>query len=307
MYGFDEGSVGLPADAMRAFAESRDIKERSGREYLVAIGTFDRFLRASGYTIDKVSEGELSEYKAFLMENYSPRSINLKLSALRSFFKWANREGELEDFSSSIVSVKIPPTSYLGKTSSLEKTRRILEAAEFSEDRYRLRNFAIVCMMARAALSTYDVCNANVGEVGTINGKVYIALRCGWNDEKSTLLRLMPACVEPVLSYLGTSPRRTSDEPLFASQKRAGRLSRQAVALLVKAKAKEAGVDPAEFTPYKLHHTAIRFAIAEGTSAEDVVRMARHADMRTTFAYFRDFDGFGEKEAESKIDRHLSR
>ena len=77
--------------------------------------------------------------------------------------------------------------------------------------------------------------------------------------------------------------------------------------MLVKYKAKEAGLNPAELTPYKLHHTAIRFAIAEGSSAEDVVRMAGHADMRTTFVYYRGLDGFGEKEGESKIDRHLSR
>ena len=100
------------------------------------------------------------------MENYSPRSINLKLSALRPFFKWANGEGEFEDFSATIASVKIPPTSYFGKTNSLKKTRMIFKAAEFSEDRSRLRNLTILCMMARVALSTYDVCKAHVRRCG---------------------------------------------------------------------------------------------------------------------------------------------
>jgi site-specific recombinase XerD len=169
---------------------------------------------------------------------------------------------------------------------------RLLVAAETDPSAARLRNYAIIALLADLGLRVGELVGLDVADLGYERGHRSIRFTGkGGKRRRRALTPASTAAVETYLLHRSMSEAHPVDEltgPLFVTGTGA-RLDRHAVFRLVRRLAQRAGIDAwADLSPHSLRHAFATTARAEGVPLEDVQDAMGHADPRTTRRYDRD-------------------
>ena len=80
-------------EVFETYLLSVDAKESTRGTYRKALDCFSHWMENRGATIQELSHADIVAYKdSLLNSNKSALTVNLYLSALRGFFKWADGE-----------------------------------------------------------------------------------------------------------------------------------------------------------------------------------------------------------------------
>jgi integrase/recombinase XerD len=168
----------------------------------------------------------------------------------------------------------------------------LLAAAEADTGPARVRNHAVIAILADLGLRVGEVVGLDVTDLGYERG--HRSLRFTGKGEVKRRRALTPASTAAVETYLlqrAMAEGRPVDElagPLFVTAT-GGRLDRHAVFRLVRRLAERAGIPAwADLSPHSLRHAFATAARDEGVPLEDVQDAMGHADPRTTRRYDRD-------------------
>jgi site-specific recombinase XerD len=169
---------------------------------------------------------------------------------------------------------------------------RLLVAAETDPRAARLRNHAIIALLADLGLRVGELIGLDVTDLGYERGHRSIRFTGkGGKRRRRALTPASTAAVETYLLHRSMSEAHPVDEltgPLFVTGTGA-RLDRHAVFRLVRRLAQRAGIDAwADLSPHSLRHAFATTARSEGVPLEDVQDAMGHADPRTTRRYDRD-------------------
>lgn len=223
-------------------------------------------------------------YKTSLTQRgLSPRTINRRLSALRSLVSLARRFG-LVTWTLEVDSVKVEPYRDT-RGPGLPAVKRLLAVASGNSPKNR-RDTAILHLLYAANIRRGEVVALDVEDVDLETQTV--AVRGKGKAEKRDLSIPPQTC--QVLS-LWLEARGSEPGPLFTNFDRAGkspggRLTGTSVTRLVRDLGKKAGV---KARPHGLRHTAITrafgLAAEHGYGIEAVQDYGRHASVQTTMIY----------------------
>jgi site-specific recombinase XerD len=168
----------------------------------------------------------------------------------------------------------------------------LLAAAEAEDGPARVRNHAVIAILADLGLRVGEVVGLDVDDLGYERG--HRSLRFtgkGGAKRRRALTPASAAAVETYLLHRSMSEGRPVDDlagPLFVTASGA-RLDRHAVFRLVRRLAERAGIPAwADLSPHSLRHAFATAARDEGVPLEDVQDAMGHADPRTTRRYDRD-------------------
>ncbi|HEY7224591.1 MAG TPA: tyrosine-type recombinase/integrase [Micromonosporaceae bacterium] len=168
----------------------------------------------------------------------------------------------------------------------------LLVAAETDRGGHRLRNHAIIAVLADLGLRVGELVGLDVADLGYERG--HRSIRFTGKGAKPRRRALTPASTAAVETYLLHRAMATGVAvdvlagPLFVTSTGA-RLDRHAVFRLVRRLAERAGIPAwADLSPHSLRHAFATTARAEGVPLEDVQDAMGHADPRTTRRYDRD-------------------
>ncbi|MEK7847727.1 MAG: tyrosine recombinase XerC [Chloroflexota bacterium] len=262
----------------------RRLSPYTQRNYVQALRDFLEYLQSqnvsSGQAIDRLTiRGYLSDLAA---SKPARASVSLRLSALRSFFKYLVREGILS-------------ASPVGKGFQLKRERRLphfLSEAEVrrlvespaSDTPFGLRDRALLELLYASGIRASEVTGLDVGQVSL--GMRQVRVWGKGNKERIALLGV-PAC-RALATYLEqgrphlAGPRATN--AVFLNNK-GGRLTVRGLELIVKKCARLAGLDEARVYPHLLRHTFATHMLEGGADLRIVQELLGHSQLATTQIY----------------------
>lgn len=224
---------------------------------------FFSFLNLKELTRDAVLQ-----YKQELMKTYQPVSVNVKLSALNSFFSFIGRD----DLKLKLL--KIQRSVYCSEEKELSKSEyfRLIQAAEKKKNK-------------RLALLLQTICGTGI-RVSELKYITAAAVNCGEaviQLKGKTRTILIPKKLQKKLkNYLRRE--RIVEGPVFIT--RTGRpLDRSNIWKMMKNLCRDAGVDAKKVFPHNLRHL---FARCFYSIDKDIARLADilgHSSINTTRIY----------------------
>ena len=216
----------------------------------------------------------------------SNRSLARHLSTLRSFFRWACREGHLEkNPGKGLPSPRVPKT--LPRAMTLPDTERLLSADD-DETFVPERERALFELLYATGLRVSEAAGLDCEDVD-------LSERLARVTGKGSRERIVPfgeAAADALRAYMpsraalrhGARRKETgSSEPLFVNA-RGGRLTPRSIARLLKRRLRAAGL-PEEISPHALRHTFATHLLQAGADLRAIQELLGHASLSTTQKY----------------------
>jgi integrase/recombinase XerC len=287
-------SLSRAIDGFESFlADERRFSPRTVLAYRADLDRFAGFWeREFGETpagktpLSRVDTLAVRSYLAHLhRERLANRSLARHLSTLRSFFRWACREGHLEKSpATGLPTPRLPKT--LPRAMTQPDTERLLEVDEAGLVPERERAlfellYATGLRVSEAAgLDLEDVDFA--GRLVRVTGKGRRERIVPFGESAGDALHAyLPS--RAALRHRAGEKESAAGEPLFVNA-RGGRLTSRSMARLLKRRLRAAGL-PAEISPHALRHTFATHLLQAGADLRAIQELLGHASLSTTQKY----------------------
>ena len=228
---------------------------------------------------------ETDALTAFVLDlherGYSDKTKTRKVASAKAFFGFLLEEGvvdknPMEDFSSPGTGESLP------ETLSVEEVEALLSVGD-GDTPMSLRDRAIIEVMYATGVRVSELVSLDIDDVDLDESFV----RCMGKGSKERIIPLHDEAVETVREYLEDGrPSLAGDaagRALFVSRK-GGRLTRQALWLILKGRAQAAGIER-KITPHTLRHSFATHLLIGGAPLRHVQELLGHASITTTQVY----------------------
>lgn len=260
--------------------------------YRKGLDVFMAWLLATGRAGDVTPE-TVRKFKAELAETYSAQTVNLRLAAVRSFFRYLVTTDRLAVNPAAEVRGMKRPKSRRHKRDALTdgEVVDVLETCQIGT-LLGIRDRAILSLMAFCGLREIEVHRANLGNLKTQGDRLVLEVHGKGRleaDQVVIIPRHEERALRAWLTHRRTFRHHGAGDPLFISlsnRSRGARLSLRSIRGVVKARYATAGVVGDDKTAHSLRHSAITNAIRQGGSPMQVQAMARHSSFDTTLGYY---------------------
>jgi len=214
----------------------------------------------------------------------SNRSLSRHLSTLRSFFRWACREGHIEK--NPAKGLPQPRTARtLPRALTLADTLQLLDTSD--EGNLPEREVALFELLYATGLRVSEAAGLDLADLDLesrlvrVTGKGNRERIVPFGDSAADALREYL----PVRSALTARSRHDDDEeePLFVNA-RGGRLTTRSMARLLKRRLRAAGL-PTGISPHALRHTFATHLLQAGADLRAIQELLGHASLSTTQKY----------------------
>ena len=229
------------------------------------------------------------KYKQELINRYSNSTVCLKISSLKSFYRFLNEQELANDITKNIKGAKISK-GFKRDIFTLEQIQEIMK----SIDRTTLvgaRDYAMVNLFLRTGLRSCEVNRANIEDIRNKDGEIVLYVQGKGRTDKDEFVVLTPSMLNILNEYLNMREQKqhiTDTSPLFISlsdRNFGERLSLFSIRWLVKNILREAGINSKRLTTHSTRHTAITLSLLSGADLLEVKEMARHTSVDTTLLY----------------------
>ena len=272
-------------------AEERGVSANTVAAYRNDLAQFAEFLDAeaarqgsTGLPLSAVDRERLAGYLLQLRERgYAPASVARKVAALKTFFHFLRRAGE----------VAIDPTEGLGapevkkappRAIGDHEVRTLFEQAEGRDTPEARRDGAMLRMLYATGMRVSELMTLDIADVQLQEATVRVA---GRGDRSRVLPLDLPTMVS-LRTYLEQARpylvRHDPKQPAFFVNQRGQRLTRQGFWLILKALVKESGLAVA-VTPHTLRHSFATHRLGEGVALAHLQHLLGHASISTTQIY----------------------
>ncbi len=238
----------------------------------------------TGFALSTIDRERLTGYFLNLRDRgYSAASIARKTAAVRSFFQYLRRKGEVatdptEGMGSPEVKKPLP------RTAREEDVRALLAFCARRNTVEGLRDLAMLRLLWATGMRVGELVTLNVADVDLAGGKVRVVGR-GSRERK---LPIDNATVDSLRNYLNEARphlvRNLPSETALVVNQRGMRLTRQGFWLVMKGIVRDAGL-PRMITPHTLRHSFATLQIGEGRGLEELRQLLGHASIATTQIY----------------------
>ena len=260
----------------------RNASRYTVRNYEADLLGFFSFLREENIeSLEEVDKNTLRDYLGQLMERgFARTSISRKLSAVRSFYRYLQRE-ELVSVSPAATISSPKLDRKLPEFLSPEESTRLVEAPDLSTPA-GLRDRAFLELLYAAGLRVSELVSLNTTQINLETREIRV-----WGKGAKERIVLMgdPAARALAVYLADGRPRLTGvfTEALFLNQD-GGRLTVRSVQSFVKAYAKLAGIEK-DVHPHMVRHTFATHLLNGGADLRVVQELLGHASLSSTQIY----------------------
>ena len=245
---------------------------------------FFQFLRLKNVdTLDQVDRQVIRDYLGWLMEQGVVRnSINRRLSAIKSFFKYLVREEILPSNPAEMI-ISSKRDQYLPSVLSVEEVVRLLEAPDLSKAE-GLRDRALLELLYASGLRVSEVVNLDREQVNFNMNEIQVHRGKGTKDR---MVLIGKPAARALTDYLGYGRPELlgekSGNALFLGL-RGERLIERMVQKILEKYSRAAGIGR-RIHPHILRHTFATHMLDGGANLRVVQELLGHADLSSTQIY----------------------
>ncbi len=274
------------SDFFRRWAAFLDVSPLSVRAYTTHVRLFLGWLAGKG--INQPTRESLISYRAALLTNHLPSSVQGSMTAIRLFFEFCEMSGFYKNIAKHVKSPKLDrgfKRDYLTSTQSKEL---LSTCDEPNNTEQALRDRAILSVMLTTGLRTVSIINADYGDIRTIGDCTVLYSLGKGHSEKNVFVKLTAPVEHALRRYLSIRGEVKDSDPLFASvsnRDKGGRLTTKSIRRMVKSRLKKIGLNSRRVSAHSLRHTTATLCLQSGSSLSEVQQLLDHASISTTTAY----------------------
>ncbi|RTZ74162.1 MAG: tyrosine recombinase XerC [Gammaproteobacteria bacterium] len=261
-------------------ANERRLSPRTLDAYRRDLADFSRWNEEHGeIPWPRLRQVEIRNYAATRhRQGLSGRSLQRRLSALRSFFRYLVREGHMRQ--DPAQGVRAPKsTRKLPATLEVDQIDALLTPVD--DDPLSLRDSAMLELLYSSGLRLAELVSLDLGDLDLREAMVEVTGK-GAKTRRLPVGRMARAALEKWLKVRGTLAR--TDEPaLFVSQ-RGNRISPRSVQARIDLQARRQGA-PRHVHPHLMRHSFASHLLESSGNLRAVQELLGHADIGTTQIY----------------------
>jgi site-specific recombinase XerD len=212
-----------------------------------------------------------------------PKRAQLMVTAIRSFFRFLTREGEIQIGLAGIIP-SVPCRTLVGvpKYISESDVERVLESCDRGTAIGR-RDYAILLLLARLGLRAGEVARLQLGDINWRSGEICVLGKGQVRDR----LPLLSDVGEALGAYLrGDRPSSPSRNVFLRLKAPRGPFCRSiAVSSAVKRALSRAGLQPPHQGAHLLRHSLATSLLRKRASMAEIAELLRHRSPATTEIY----------------------
>ena len=234
-------------------------------------------------TLSTLKDMRGADIRAFMAqrrnESLGSRSLARVLSALKSFFRFLEREGVMATEALNVIRTPKLPRS-LPKALTVPEARQTIETtAQMEEEPWiAARDMAVLSLCYGAGLRISEALALTRGD---LEGS---ALRVTGKGGKMRLVPLIDAVRKSIDTYLSLCPHKPwPEEPMFRGAK-GGVLSPRLIQMRVAQLRGALGLPPSA-TPHALRHSFATHLLSRGGDLRAIQELLGHASLSTTQIY----------------------
>jgi site-specific recombinase XerD len=271
---------------LKWFALIRRRAENTVRAYEADLTAFLAFCAQAGLSDpNAVKVQHIEFYMGLLQEQrgLQPSSINRHLHALRSFWKWMQREEIVTSNPPALAFVLKQPKT-LPEYLSVPDQDRLLLALAQNHSPAGVRDYALHAVGLLCGLRCSELSNLQLSHLDLERGVLRVVQGKGAKDRE---VPIVPLLVSILSGYLSVRPGLLHGRPspyLFVSRQRDGRLGPKAVFYLVRKTLKRV-LARERAHPHMLRHSFASRVREHGGSIQDLQEAMGHANIATTARY----------------------
>lgn len=276
----------LIADALEKYLkEHAEFEKRTKADYRDHFRYLERWASEEGFPLTTVSDLTLdlaTEYRAYLIEDYSRSTVNIRLRTLKAFLGWAHKKGYVPNFAHSLKLVTVDEDfiRYLKDN----EVQRLLHSIE--QEYYEgFRDYVLVCLLLDCGARISEGLAIEWDMIDFDHNTIELPGRITKNGQTRTV-PLSAATTVPLLQRLQQQNRAKFPEQthLFLSYRRQ-KLSPSTVRHLFINYAKRAGIQ--RLSPHMLRHTFARMYVRSGGNVYALRDILGHATLDMSMRYVR--------------------
>jgi integrase/recombinase XerC len=221
---------------------------------------------------------DLRDYKHYLSEVLllKPKTVNRKLSSLKSFLNWACLEELIPDHRTPHVPQPIREEKVGPQWLERNEQHALLRIVEQGKNK---RDITIIQLLLNTGLRVSELCSLMWSDIQITNRKGRLIVRSGKGGKRREIPLNQHALTR--LIELGYSQNQEKKEAIFMGQR--GPMTPRGVESMFRKYVAHTELD--EITPHKLRHTFCKNLIDAGVSLEKVAILAGHENLETTRCY----------------------
>ena len=211
---------------------------------------------------------------------YAKSSIGRKLAAIRAFFAWLVRTGQLEINPAELIATP-KREQRLPFHLNIDQMVALVEAPpqQAGDEPCKDRDTAILELLYSSGLRVSELTNLMIGDVDYAAGMVRVLGK----GSKERIVPVGTAALAALERYLAERGYPDDKSPLFLGS-RGGRINRRAVAELVKRWSKTIATFKS-VSPHTLRHTFATHLLEAGADLRSIQELLGHASLSTTQKY----------------------
>ena len=278
----------LVEDFLWSMQVERGASPHTIRNYRIDLMDFGRWATRRGFDPLTINHKQARLYLGELdRAQYSRRTLNRRLSSLKSFFSWAVVAGIAPRDPVSVLQGPKNPAS-LPRKIPVSDMAKILGVYKSGTDPVSLRNQAILELLYASGLRISEASGLSLDQVKLSQGLVSVVGK----GDKQRQVPVHNLAIRAMTAYLWhgrpaliaqAGKDACACERFFLSNK-AAPMSADSMRIMFKRTLQLAGVDPG-YTPHDMRHTFATDLVEGGADLRSVQEMLGHSSLSTTQIY----------------------
>ncbi len=209
-------------------------------------------------------------------------------SSMRRFFAWLGHEGLFPDIGHGLRNY----TRKQFEHSRLPLTERQVDLllAHLAEyDQPCRRDICMILLMINCGLRSCEVQRSLIGDIYQQDSRTFLSVQGKGHVYPDACVELMPHLAEQIKFYLSVrpGPKGKSNSIFYTLDTPVRPITANCLTRTFREHLNAVGLFGPRYTAHSLRHTAATIALSRGSSEEEVSKMLRHVDPRTTRIYTR--------------------
>jgi len=252
----------------------KDFSPHTLRAYESDLSQFEKFIREQGIKIKKIDHKLLRSYLVLLQKNCKAKTIQRKITAIRSFFKFLVRQKICRANPALLIrtpKIEKPLPKFLDE----DETVKLLESP--GNNLAGLRDKAILETLYSTGIRVSELANLKSSDLDFIGG----SLKVKGKGKKERIVPIGEKALAAIRGYL--SQRKESREFIFLN--RFGeKLSGIGIAKILKKYGEKIGLRDS-ISPHILRHSFATHLLNHGADLRAVQELLGHSNLVTTQIY----------------------